>query len=213
MDKNKINKILKISGVLGIVGVICYILQLILGELIYSDYNFVTQTMSDLTACDAPSRIVSSIFLFIYGLCSVIFSFCFFSFFKGINKSFNVGAILFFITNLVFFIGLTFFPKPSLIITEFSFQYLMHWITVGLTVFFSIVSFSFLIAGFFKSSHKKLGILVTIALTFLILGAVVVKLFPTIGGLLERISINQIIILNFIFSIYLLSHEKNTDIK
>jgi len=208
MEKSKVNTILKIGGILGVVGVACYVLQLLLGEFIYTDYNFITQTMSDFTACDAPSRTVSSIFLFIYGVFSIVSSFCVWYYFKDkINKLFNVGAILFFVANFIFFIGLTFFPKPNIIITQVSLQYTMHLITVLLTVLLSVISFSFFIAGFFKSNHKILAIIVVVALSLLVLGAGVVKLFPTIGGLLERISINQIIILNLIFSIYLLIYE------
>jgi len=215
MKKIKINIILKIGGIVGIIGVLCYFLQLIIGEIIYGGYNLVIQTMSDLTACDAPSRTVSAIFLFVYGLFSVISTFCFWYYFKSKieNKTFNVGAILFLVANFVFFIGLTFFPKPSIIFTGWSFQYIMHLVTVLITVLISTVSFSLLIAGFLKSNHKVLGIIVTLALFFVIAGVALVKVFPTIGGILERISINSIIILNLIFSIYLIKEINLIKIK
>ena len=107
----KIHRYLSLSGLFG--GVF-YFSHIIMGRIFYKGYNPLTQTVSDLTALNSPSRNIASIFSMFYGICTVIFVIYFFYFCKGkLNIIITLGSFLFCIMAVISFFGYTFFPLST----------------------------------------------------------------------------------------------------
>ena len=93
---------IKIMSLFGIFAVIFYFLHVIIGNIFYEGYNPLAQAVSDLTAANSPSRNAAQVFAFIYGIFSVLFSICFFVYFRGkINKFVTVASCFFCIINII----------------------------------------------------------------------------------------------------------------
>lgn len=201
-------RIFAIISLFGIVGGICYFLHIIFGRLFYESYNPLRQAVSDLTAADSPSKNIASIFTFLYGICTVIFSAGFWLYVKGkLNKIVNLASIFFCVMTIISFLGYTFFPlsEAGFAVTI---QDIMHLIVTGFVVLFTIVSIILFSIGFLKTeNHKTLGVISICTLVFLIAGAVLINIVPQeYFGIAERINIYSVIIFTAVLS---LSMHKN----
>jgi len=171
----------------------------------YKGYNPFSQAISDLTAVNSPSRKIASAFSFLYGLFTVLFSICFFFYFKGdINNIITLGSLLFCIMTLVSFLGYSFFPLSQ---TGFAgtFKDKMHLVVTALVVVFTIVSLILFSIGFLKTSnYKYLGIISICTFAALLIGVILINKLPKeYFGIAERVNVYSIIIFTGILSLWM----------
>ena len=204
----------KYISLFGIIGVAFYFMHIIFGKMFYEGYNPLSQAISDLTAINSSSRKIASIFAFLYGIFSIIFSIGFFNYFYGkINIFITIGSLFFCIMTVISFLGYTLFPL-SVISSEVrnsgTFQDKMHLFVTILVVATTIVSIILYSIGFMKTNDfKYLGFISIIAFLLLLIGATLVNILPKdYFGIAERINIYSIMIYSGIISIWMYTYIK-----
>jgi hypothetical protein len=192
---------------LGMVGVVLYFFHIILGNILWEEYNPITTDISSLTADGAPNAQLLKVIAFIYSICMIVMVIALvvkaFNNYHGMLKT---GFVILLVMQLTSAIGYSLFPLAGNK-TEMNFQNMMH-IMVTVIVVFTTIASSFLIAlGYMKQENtKKLG---KIALVFTILitlfgmfNPVSMAMQLNILGLSERLVIYTIQIFMFILSYY-----------
>ncbi|MCQ2516832.1 MAG: DUF998 domain-containing protein [Saccharofermentans sp.] len=195
----KLSKAFCLSGV---IGAIFYLLHDIVGSMYYPGYNWMSQAVSDLTATDAPSRIVAGGFSNVYGIMSCIC--CLFVCVLNTDKHKiqKIGLALFTTMEMISAIGYSIFPLSSSGY-DGSVQSFMHvYVVTTAVVLLSIVSLIMIAVGSFKSKRKVLGVLAIIALVMMFVGAVGSNAAPKeIFGVLERFSTYSAVIFTGILGV------------
>jgi len=59
-------------GLLGLVSLLSYTLAVIFAPLAYPNYNWIAQAVSDLSASDAPSKMLWNQLSSLYGVCGIV---------------------------------------------------------------------------------------------------------------------------------------------
>lgn len=190
----------------GVVSIIFYLLHDIVGAMNYPGYNPMSQAVSDLTATDAPSFIVSSGFVTVYKiLCCLCCALLCILMKKENKKTLKVGIYLFSIMNFISAIGYALFPLSSSGY-DGSVQSAIHvYVLTALVVLLSIISLIVIAIGSFKgeNKHKLLGILAIISLVLMFVGAVGSQSVPReIFGILERFSTYSAVVFTGILGLY-----------
>lgn len=86
-------------GLLGIVAFLSYLAAVVFSPLAYPDYNRLSQAVSDLSASNAPSRVLWGQLSALYDVCSVVCVTLVCIFVKGkFNKNIRIGIYLFMTT-------------------------------------------------------------------------------------------------------------------
>lgn len=198
-------------GLLGIVSLISYTLAVIFSPLAYPNYHWMQQAVSDLSAQNAPSRILWNQLSSLYEPCGIvsITMVCVFIQ-KKLNKTTRVGIYLFALMNWLSCIGYTMFPL-STNGNGGTFQDVMHvYVVTVLVVLFSIVSLIMIGVGsmrLFRLHTLAFGAFMTLALMFL--GAIGTNVVPhEFFGIFERFSVFSVTIFNAILGIYLFNNFK-----
>jgi len=189
----------------GFFGILFYFLHIILGNIFYKGYNPYTQAISDLTASNSPSKNIASIFSFLYGVFSAIFSFWFFIYFRNkINKIISFGSCFLCIMNIISFLGYSFFPLSEAGFHN-TFQDKMHVIVTVFVVVFTIIALICLGFGFIKTrEYKYIGIISFCTFLLLILGTILLNIVPKeYFGTAERINVYSIVIYTGILSLWM----------
>ncbi|GBU27596.1 hypothetical protein R84B8_01130 [Treponema sp. R8-4-B8] len=213
----KKHSVIKIISLFGIFSVVFYFLHVILGNIFYEGYNPMAQAVSDLTASNSPSRNIAQVFAFIYGIFSVIFTICLFTYLKNkINKIVTVASCVFCIMNIVSFFGYTFFPLSESGYAG-TFQDIIHVVVTILVVLFTVVSLILFGIGFIRTTnYKHLGIISFITLFLLMAGSMLMGILPKgYFGLAERINVYSIVIYTGVLSLWIekyIKHEARRDI-
>jgi len=196
----------------GVIGVFFYFLHVLLGTLFYEGYNPMAQAISDLTASNSPSRNIAMPFSFFYGIFTVIFSICFFVYFKQkINKFVTFGAGIFCVMEIISFFGYTFFPLSESGYAG-TLQDLMHMAVTIFVVLFTIITLLSLIVGFLRTEKIKYLAIISLC-TFLLLltGSMLMNILPKeYFGLAERINVYSIVIYTGILSFWMYKYIKNS---
>jgi hypothetical membrane protein len=198
-------KLIKIFSLFGVIGVLFYFLHVLLGTLFYEGYNPMAQAISDLTASNSPSRNIARPFSFFYGIFTVIFSTCFFMYFKQkINRYVTFGAGFFCIMTIVSFFGYTFFPLSESGYAG-TFQDIMHMAVTVAVVLLTIISLILFMIGFFRTQNLRyLGIVSLCTFLLLLTGAMLLNIFPSeLFGIAERINVYSIVIYTGILSFWM----------
>ncbi|WP_461255100.1 DUF998 domain-containing protein [Treponema sp. R80B11-R83G3] len=206
----KKHSVIRIISLFGIFSVVFYFLHVILGNIFYEGYNPMAQAVSDLTASNSPSRNIARAFAFIYGMFSVIFTICLFTYLKNkINKIVNVASCVFCIMNIVSFFGYTFFPLSESGYAG-TFQDIIHIVVTVFVVLFTVVSLMLFGIGFMrKTNYKYLGIISFITLFLLMAGSMLVGILPKeYFGFAERINVYSIVIYIGIMSLWMYNNIK-----
>jgi hypothetical membrane protein len=205
---------MKAISLFGLTGSIMYLLHIFFGRLFYETYNPLTQAVSDLTAANSPSKIISVIFFALYGIFATMFFAGFWINFKRKNhRAIALGSVGFCVMTMISLFGFTLFPL-SKSNTFFSladidsagvFQDKMHILTVILVIFFTVVSTILYGAGFLKTeSGKCIGIVSWCELGLLIAGTISIFVAPKeYFGLAERINIYAIQAYTAILSLWM----------
>lgn len=190
----------------GVLSLIFYFLHDEIGRMYYPGYNWMSQAVSDLTAVNAPSRMIAGGLSNVYGLfavtcCTII---CIYFQGKG-SKVLRVGIYMFALMNWISGIGYSIFPLSKGGYAG-TFQDIMHlYIVTGLVVILSIVSLILIIIGGFRNNRKyySLSILAIIALLSMFIGAIGTNLVPnTYFGLIERFSTYSAVVFTAILGLY-----------
>ena len=195
MEKNNSNEKLRywllISGILNVV---FYLLHDCIGAMNYPGYNWMAQAVSDLTAVDAPSRIIAGALSNIGGsftliVCTLICIHLKDLWPKAEEKILRLGVYLFIIMHWVSAIGYGLFPLTGSGY-DGSVQSFIHvFVITAIVVLLSIV-YSILIAiGGFKSGDKVLAWCAVVSLILMFAGAVGSGIVPReYFGIPERFS-------------------------
>ena len=205
-------KPVKVLSLFGAIGVLFYFLHVILGTVFYEGYNSMAQAISDLTASNSPSGNIARPFTAIYGVFTVIFSTCFFVFFRQkINKFVTFGAGFFCVMTIGSFLGYTFFPLSESGYAG-TFQDKMHMAVTIFVVFFTIMALISFIIGFFRTRELKSPAIISLC-TFLLLltGSMLMNILPKeYFGIAERVNVFSIVIYTGILSLWMHKYINST---
>ena len=136
-------KLMHWLGLTGIIALLSYAEAVCFSPLAYPDYNRLSQAVSDLSAENAPSRMLWNQLAALNGACSVVCVTCV-SVFVSENKTntrlLHVGIYLFTIMNWISKIGYEMFPLSDSGKEFTSPQETMHIVVTAAVVLLSIVS-------------------------------------------------------------------------
>lgn len=199
-------------GLLGIVSLISYMSAVMFAPLAYPNYNWMSQAVSDLMAENSPSKMLWNQLSAFYGVAGIVSIVAVCIFVQGkLNKTLRVGIYLFAAMNWISSVGYTMFPLSDSGYAG-AFQDFMHtFVVTGLVVLFSVVSLVLIIIGGFpKGRYKSLAIWATIALLFMLMGAIGVSVVPAeYFGIPERFSVIAATVFNAVLGVYLFNGFKS----
>ena len=206
-------KLINLLGLTGIIAFLSYMAAVIFSPLDFPNYNWMSQAVSDLSADNAPSRILWNRLAALYEVCSVVCVTCvsiYVSEKKTNTKLFRSGIYLFTIMNWISNVGYGMFPLSDSGKEIKSFQEIMHIAVTALVVILSIVSLVFLIiSGFKRNGIRNIGIWACIALAMMFIGSVGQGVVPKeYFGIVERFSLISAVGFNAVIGIYLFNGFK-----
>ncbi len=187
-------KLINWFGLTGIIALISYTAAVIFSPAAYPGYNRMAQAVSDLSAENAPSRMLWDQIAALYGTCSVVCATCvtiFVSEQKISSRLFRIGIYLFTAMNWVSSVGYKMFPLSDTGKDIASFQEVMHIVVTAAVVLLTIASLvCLIISGFRKDGIQKIGIWAAIALVMMFIGSAGTGIVPPkYFGIVERFSI------------------------
>ena len=101
-------------GLLGLISLFSYMAAVIFSPLAYPDYNWMTQAVSDLSASNAPSKMLWDQLSSLYGICQIVSIMMVCVFIQNkLNKTLRIGIYLFAIMNWISNIGFSMFPLSN----------------------------------------------------------------------------------------------------
>lgn len=193
-------------GLLGVVSLLSYTLAVIFAPLAYPDYNWMKQAVSDLSASNAPSKMLWGQLSSLYGVCGIISIMMVCVYVQGrLSKVVRIGIYLFAAMSWVSSVGYSMFPlsdsgNPG------KFQDIMHiYVVTVLVVLLSIVSLVVIIIGGYRDKkYRSLAILATVAFLLMLAGAIGTSVVPReYFGIPERFSVFAATGFNAVLGIYL----------
>jgi len=192
-------------GLLGLVSLISYAAAVVFSPLAYPGYVWTQQAVSDLSAANAPSRMLWSQLSSLYSLCGIVSVMIVCVFVQGkLNKTLRLGVYLFAAMNWVSAAGYASFPLTDSGYAG-TFQDVMHMVVTAGVVGLSILSLVlFIIGGLRMKAYQSLGIIALVALVIMFAGPVGIGLAPkSMFGIFERFSVFAATGFNAILGIYL----------
>lgn len=212
MNKKLINWL----GMTGIFALISYAVAVCFSPLAYPDYNWLSQAVSDLSAENAPSRMLWGQLSALYGVCSVVCTTCvsaFVSESKTNTRLFRIGIYLFTIMNWFSKVGYDMFPLSDSGKEIITFQETMHIAVTLVVVLLSIASLILIIiAGFKKTGIKSIGVWACVALAMMFIGAIGQGVVPKeYFGVVERFSVFAAVGFNAVLGVYLIRGFESSD--
>lgn len=193
-------------GLLGVLSLLSYTAAVVFAPLAYPGYNWLAQAVSDLSAQNAPSKMLWDQLTALYGVCGIVSVSMVCIYVQGrLNKTLRLGIYLFAIMNWVSSIGYQMFPLSTSGYAG-AFQDIMHtYVVTTLVVLLSILSLILcIIGGLRERTYKPLSLWASIALAMMFIGAIGVGLVPSeYFGLVERFSVFAATGFNAVLGIYL----------
>jgi hypothetical membrane protein len=192
-------------GLLGIVSLLSYTAAVVFSPLAYPGYNWMAQAVSDLSASNAPSKMLWSQLASLYNVCGIVSIMMVCVFIQGkLNKTLRIGIYLFAGMNWVSSVGYTMFPLTDKGLGG-TFQDLMHIIVTALVVLLSISSLIVIMVGGYRDKYyRNLAIWATFALLLMFIGAIGVGVVPAeYFGIPERFSVFSATGFNAVLGVYL----------
>ncbi|WP_455683315.1 DUF998 domain-containing protein [Thomasclavelia sp.] len=200
-------------GLLGLISLFSYMAAVIFSPLAYPDYNWMTQAVSDLSASNAPSKMLWDQLSSLYGICQIVSIMMVCVFIQNkLNKTLRIGIYLFAIMNWISNIGFSMFPLSNSGYAG-NFQDMMHgFVVTPLVILFSVVSLIVIIIGSYQyKQYKTLAKWAAAALFLMIVGAIGVGIAPIeYFGIFERFSVFAVAGFNAVLGVYLF---KGFDVK
>lgn len=205
MNKKLINWL----GMTGIFSLMSYAAAVCFSPSAYPDYNWLSQAVSDLSAENAPSRMLWERLSALYGVCSVVCVTCvsvFVSEHKTNTRLFRIGIYLFTIMNWLSKVGYDMFPLSDSGKEISTVQEIMHIVITAAVVMLSIVSLILIIiAGFKKTGIKSIAVWACAALAMMFIGTIVQGVVPKeYFGVVERFSVFAAVGFNAVLGVYLI---------
>ena len=209
MNKKLINWL----GLLGIIQLLSYTAAIVFSPMAFPGYNWMEQAASDLSATNAPSRLLWNQLSAFYDSGSVVCATCvsiYISEKKISTKLFRVGIYLFVIMNWISKVGYQMFALSDAGKDIGGFQEVMHMVVTACVVLLSIASLVILIiAGCKDKEMKGLGVWAALALGMMFMGPIGMAAFPPeLFGIFERFSTCSAVGYNAILGIYLFNSFK-----
>lgn len=193
-------------GLLGIVSLLSYAVAVIFAPTAYPGYDCLAQAVSDLSAANAPSKMLWEQLASLYGVCGIVSIMMVCVFIQGkLNKTIRIGIYLFTAMNWVSDVGYSMFPLSNSGNAN-TFQDIMHiYVVTVLVVLLSIASLiTIMVGGFRDKKYRSLAIWATIALLLMFSGAIGTNIVPReFFGIPERFSVFAATGFNAILGIYL----------
>ena len=201
-------KLINWLGLIGIIQLISYTAAVVFSPTAFPGYDWKSMAVSDLSAVDAPSRMLWEQLSAFYGVRSVVCSTCvsvYVSDKKVSTKLFRLGVYLFTIMNWVSNVGYKMFPLSDSGKDIAGFQEIMHMVVTAAVVLLSIVSLVLLIiVGCKKKEMRGIGIWAIIALILMFAGAIGSGAVPPeYFGIFERFSTFSAVGFNAVLGVYL----------
>ncbi len=193
-------------GLLGVVSLLSYTAAVVFSPLAYPGYNWMAQAVSDLSAENAPSKMLWSQLASPYGACGIVSIMMVCVFIQGkLNKTLRFGIYLFAFMNWVSTVGYGMFPLSDSGYAG-TFQDIMHtYVVTVLVVLLSIIALIlFMVGGFRDKQYKSLAIWATVTLLLMFIGSIGVGVVPKeYFGIAERFSVFAATGFNAVLGIYL----------
>lgn len=193
-------------GLLGIVSLLSYTAAVVFAPLAYPEYNWMAQAVSDLSATNAPSKMLWNQLSSLYVVCGMVSVMMVCVFIGGkLNKLLRVGIYLFTAMNWISCVGYAVFPLSDSG-NAGAFQDVMHiYVVTVLVVLLSIVSLVvIMVGGYREKKYKSLAIWATAALLMMFAGAIGTGSVPVeYFGIPERFSVFAATGFNAVLGVYL----------
>lgn len=193
-------------GLLGIISLLSYLAAVIFSPLAYPDYNWMTQAVSDLSASNAPSKMLWNQLSSLYGICQMISIMMVCVFIQNkLNKILRIGIYFFAAMNWVSNIGFSMFPLSNSGYAG-TFQDMMHgFVVTPLVILLSVVSLIIIIIGSYQyRQYRTLAKWATVTLLLMIVGGIGVGIAPNeYFGVFERFSVFAVAGFNAVLGVYL----------
>ena len=214
-EENK-RKLINWLGLIGIIQLISYTAAVVFSPTAFPGYDWKSMAVSDLSAVDAPSRMLWEQLSAFYGVGSVVCSTCvsiYVSDKKVSTKLFRLGVYLFTIMNWVSNVGYKMFPLSDSGKDIAGFQEIMHMVVTAAVVLLSIVSLVLLIiVGCKRKEMRGIGIWALIALILMFVGAIRSGAVPKeYFGIFERFSTFSAVGFNAVLGVYLFKGFNNQE--
>lgn len=178
-------------GLLGVLGFLSFAAAVVFAPLAYPGYNWLTQAVSDLSASNAPSRILWGQLSTLSTVCGIVTVTLVFLFIQGkATKPIRIGVNLFVLMQWISAVGYGMFPLSDSGYAG-TFTDIMHLYVVTIPVIvLSIASLVFLMIGGFRDKrYRSLAVWATVALVMMFAGAIGTPALPQYFGLAERFSV------------------------
>lgn len=202
MKKTLINRL----GLLGLVSLLSYTAAVIFTPSAYPGYHWMAQAVSDLSANNAPSKMLWQQLSALYDVCGIVSVTLVCVFIQGkLTKTLRVGIYLFAVMNWVSNVGYAMFPLSDSG-NAGTFQDVMHiYVVTVLVVLLSIISLVvIMIGGYRNGQYRTLAVWATIALLLMFAGALGTNIVPKeFFGIPERFSVFAATGFNAVLGIYL----------
>ena len=214
-EENK-RKLINWLGLIGIIQLISYTAAVVFSPTAFPGYDWKSMAVSDLSAVEAPSRMLWEQLSAFYGVGSVVCSTCvsiYVSDKKVSTKLFRLGVYLFTIMNWVSNVGYKMFPLSDSGKDIAGFQEIMHMVVTAAVVLLSIVSLVLLIiVGCKRKEMRGIGIWALIALILMFVGAIGSGAVPKeYFGIFERFSTFSAVGFNAVLGVYLFKDFNNQE--
>lgn len=214
-EDNK-KKLINWLGLIGIIQLISYTAAIVFSPMAFPGYDWKSMAASDLSAMDAPSRILWDQLSAFYNVGSVVCATCvsiYVSEKKISTKLFRLGVYLFAIMNWISNVGYKMFPLSDSGKNIAGFQEIMHMVTTVAVVLLSIVSLVLIIiVGCKKKEMRGIGIWAIIALILMFAGAIGSGAVPPeYFGIFERFSTFSAVGFNAVLGVYLFKGFNNQE--
>ncbi len=201
-------KLIQWLGLTGVLAFISYTAAVVLSPAAYPGYNWMEQAVSDLSAQNAPSKMLWTQLAAIYNVCSVVCPTCvsiYVSEHKTVSRIFRIGIYLFTLMCWISNIGYAMFPLTEAGKDIATFQEMMHIGVTAAVVLLSIVSLLLLMfPGMRNPQIRNISIWALTAFLMMLTGAVGQGLVPPqYFGIVERFSVFAAVGFNAILGIEL----------
>lgn len=187
-------KTLRRLGLTGILALLSYTAAVVLSPLAYPGYDWMAQAVSDLSAQQAPSRMLWARLAAPYDICSVVCATCVWVYAaesRAGSRLFRTGIGLFTLMTWISAVGYGMFPLADAGTEIGSFSEGMHLAVTAAVVILSVVSLVLLtVAGCRHRTERKLGIWAALALIMMTAGSIGTGTVPPrYFGIAERCSV------------------------
>ena len=202
MKRLLINKL----GLLGVISLLSYTAAVVFSPLAYPGYNWMAQAVSDLSASNAPSKMLWHQLDSLCGVCQMISIMMVCVFIAGkLNKTLRIGIYLFAAMDWISCVGYAMFPLSDSGYAG-KIQDIMHgFVVTPLVIILSIVSLIVIIVGGYRDKqYNSLAIWAMVALLMMFAGAIGVGIVPPeYFGIPERFSVFAATGFNAVLGVYL----------